>query len=49
MANYKKDKNWKKLIKSLTDFVWEKNIHIKEQLEPFDISKLKLVVADLVS
>jgi len=47
--HYKNDKDWKKLIKELTDFVWEKGIHIKEQIEPFDINKLKLIVADFVS
>jgi len=46
---YKNDKDWKKLIKNLTDFVWEKGVHIKEQIEPFDINKLKLIVADFVS
>ena len=46
---YKQEKDWKKLIKDLTDFVWEKGVHVKEKIEPFDISKLKLVVADFVS
>jgi len=46
---YKKHKNWKKLIKDLTDFVWEKGTVIRRPIEPFDSSKLKFVVADLIS
>jgi len=46
---YKKDQNWKKLIKNLTDFVWEKGVQVKEPIEPFDSNKLKLIVADLIS
>ncbi|NVM53144.1 MAG: hypothetical protein HWN66_05535 [Candidatus Helarchaeota archaeon] len=46
---YKKDKNWKKLIKKLNDFVWEKGIKVKAPIEPFDSNKLKLIVADLIS
>jgi len=46
---YKKDQNWKRLIKNLTDFVWEKGVHVKEPIDPFDSNKLKLVVADLIS
>jgi len=46
---YKKDQNWKRLIKNLTNFVWEKGVYLKEPIEPFDNSKLKLVVADFIS
>lgn len=47
--DYKKNKDWKMLIKNLTDFVWEKQVQAKENVEPFDTGKLKLIVADFVS
>lgn len=46
---YKKNQNWKRLIKNLTDFVWEKGVQVKEPIEPFDSNKLKLIVANLIS
>lgn len=46
---YKKDDNWKNLIKSLSNFLIEKGIHKKTIIEPFDKSKLKLVTVDFVS
>ena len=46
---YKKDGNWKNLIKSLSNFLIEKGIHKKTVIEPFDKSKLKLIAVDFVS
>lgn len=46
---YKKNQDWKNLIKQLTDFVWEKEVQTLAKIEPFDPNKLKLIVADLVS
>jgi superfamily II DNA or RNA helicase len=47
--NYKKEKDWKKLMKNLNDFLWEKGIRKKEPVGPLNRDLLKLVVIDLVS
>lgn len=47
--SYKKEKDWKKLMKNLNDFLWEKGIRKMERVGPFDKSLLKLVVIDLIS
>jgi len=46
---YQNSNNWKKLLKDLNTFLLEKGIHIKEQIEPFDNKKLKLIAIDFVS
>lgn len=47
--DYKKSKNWRKLIKLLEEFLKEKGIHKKEAVKPFDSSLLKLVVIDFIT
>ncbi len=47
--DYKRDKDWKKIIKLLHEFLKEKGIRKKEALKPFDSSLLKLVVIDFIS
>ena len=46
---YKQRKDWKTLVNRIEKFVSEKTIHGREQLPPFDKSKLKLVVLDFIS
>jgi superfamily II DNA or RNA helicase len=46
---YRKDNDWRKLIKELGGFLIEKGIFKKIVIEPFDKSKLKLVTIDFVS
>jgi len=46
---YKRDNDWKKLIKKLGEFLIEKGIFKKIVVEPFDKSKLKLVAIDFIS
>ena len=46
---YKKEKDWKKLMRNLNDFLWEKGIRKKEPVGPFNKNLLKLVVIDLIS
>ena len=46
---YKKDGDWKKLIKRLGDFAIEKSIAKRRPIEPFDKSKLKLITIDFIS
>ncbi|MCD6434471.1 MAG: hypothetical protein J7L14_02575 [Candidatus Diapherotrites archaeon] len=46
---YKKDNNWKKMIKELNNFLMEKGIFKKTVIEPFDKSKLRLITIDFIS
>ena len=46
---YKKSPNWKKLIRELKDFVSDKYVQEKEEIEEFNKSKLKLICIDFVS
>ncbi|MDI3544149.1 MAG: hypothetical protein PWQ28_430 [Candidatus Woesearchaeota archaeon] len=46
---YKKDNNWKEMIKELSNFLMEKGIFKKTIVEPFDKSKLQLITIDFVS
>jgi len=46
---YKKDNNWKKMIKELNNFLMEKGIFKKTVIEPFDKSKLRLITMDFIS
>ena len=46
---YKKDNNWKNIIKDLSNFLIEKGIFKKGVIEPFDKSKLRLITIDFVS
>jgi len=46
---YKKDNDWRKLIKELGEFLIEKGIFKKTVVEPFDKLKLKLVTIDFIS
>ena len=46
---YKKDNDWRKLIKELGGFLIEKGIFKKTVVEPFDKLKLKLVTIDFIS
>ena len=46
---YRKDANWKDLIKKLNEFLLEKWVVGKVEIAPFDRSKLKLVTLDFVS
>ncbi|MEM4215717.1 MAG: C-terminal helicase domain-containing protein, partial [Candidatus Anstonellales archaeon] len=46
---YKKNNDWKKLIKELSDFLIEKGIFKKAIIEPFDKQKLKLIAIDFIS
>ena len=47
--DYKKDKDWEKVIKELDKFLIEKGAFKKIALRPFDRSKLKLVTVDFIS
>jgi len=46
---YKKDSNWKKMIKELSNFLMEKGIFKKAIVAPFDKSKLQLITIDFIS
>jgi len=46
---YKKDDDWKKLIKDLSNYLIEKGVFTKTVVEPFDESKLKLMTVDFIS
>jgi hypothetical protein len=46
---YKKDNNWKNMIKELNNFLMEKSIFKKTIVEPFDKSKLRLITIDFIS
>ncbi len=46
---YKKNNDWKRMIKELGEFLTEKGIFKKAVVEPFDVSKLKLVAMDFIS
>lgn len=46
---YKKDNDWKKMIKELSGFLIEKDVFKRAVLQPFDRSKLRLVTVDFIS
>ena len=46
---YKKDNDWRKMIKELGGFLIEKGVFKKIVVEPFDRSKLKLITIDFIS
>ncbi|GIU68820.1 MAG: helicase [Candidatus Woesearchaeota archaeon] len=46
---YRKDNDWRKMIKELSDFLIEKGIFKKAIIEPFDKMKLKLITIDFIS
>jgi len=46
---YKKDNNWKKAIKQLSNFLMEKGLFKKSVVEPFDKLKLRLISIDFIS
>ncbi len=46
---YKKDNEWKNMIKELGNFLMEKGIFKKTVIEPFDRSKLQLITIDFIS
>ncbi|MBU4266495.1 MAG: hypothetical protein KKE96_04635 [Candidatus Altiarchaeota archaeon] len=46
---YKRDNDWKKVIKELNNFLMEKGTFKKNVVEPFDKSKLQLITIDFVS
>ena len=46
---YKKDNDWRKMIKELGGFLIEKGVFKKIVIEPFDRSKLKLITIDFIS
>ncbi|MBW9221149.1 hypothetical protein KKP91_02985, partial [Methanothermococcus sp. SCGC AD-155-M21] len=48
-GQYKKDGNWKNMIKKLSNFLMEKGTFKKTIIEPFDKSKLQLITIDFVS
>ena len=47
--SYKKDNDWKKMIEELGNFMTEKGIYKKTEIEPFDASMLRLVTMDFIS
>ena len=46
---YKKDNNWKEMIKELSNFLMEKGVFKKTIVAPFDKSKLQLITIDFIS
>lgn len=46
---YKKNNNWKKMMKELSEFLIEKGVFKKAVLQPFDRSKLRLITVDFIS
>ena len=46
---YRKDNDWRKMIKELSGFLIEKGIFKKAIIEPFEKSKLKLITIDFIS
>ena len=46
---YKKGNDWKTMIEELGNFMHEKGMFKKTKIEPFDLSKLKLVTMDFIS
>ena len=46
---YKKDNDWRKMIKELGGFLIEKGVFKKIVVEPFDRTKLKLITIDFIS
>ena len=47
--NYVKSNDWKKMIAELGEFLTEKGIFKKTVVEPFDMSKLRLIAMDFIS
>ena len=47
--SYKNNNDWKKLVEELGNFMTEKGIFKKTEIEPFDASKLRLVTMDFIS
>lgn len=47
--SYKKDNDWKKMVEELGNFMTEKGIFKKTEIEPFDASRLRLVTMDFIS
>lgn len=46
---YKKDKEWKRMIKELSNFLIEKGVFRKSVVGTFDRSKLKIIAIDFIS
>ncbi len=46
---YRKDGDWKKMMKELSGFLIEKGVFKRAVLRPFDKSKLRLVTVDFIS
>jgi superfamily II DNA or RNA helicase len=46
---YLKSNDWKKMITELGEFLTEKGVFKKMVVEPYDVSKLKLIVMDFIS
>ena len=46
---YRKDEDWKKMIKELSEFLIEKGVFKQAVLQPFDRYKLRLVTVDFIS
>ena len=46
---YKNDKNWKKLIRELKEYLSGKGTITKKSLKPFNKNKLKLIAIDFIS
>ena len=47
--SYKRDNDWKKMVEELGNFMTEKGIFKRIEIEPFDASKLRLVTMDFIS
>jgi superfamily II DNA or RNA helicase len=47
--SYNKDNDWKNMVKELGNFMTEKGIFKKTEIEPFDTSRLRLVTMDFIS
>ncbi len=46
---YVKSNDWKKMITELGEFLTDKGVFRKTVVEPFDMSKLKLITMDFIS
>ena len=47
--SYRKNNDWKNMIKELGNFIGKKGMFKKTEIEPFDSSKLRLVAMDFIS
>ena len=47
--SYRKNNDWKNMIKELGDFIGKKGTFKKAEIGPFDSSKLRLVTMDFIS